>query len=788
MSPPASQPHEIVATYAPTLTQLDRKLAIGFGALVLLLMIVVSLVGSRIYQRVAKTNEDVLTTVLTGILSDSVNRTSFSGRYHMRLLLEQIVEKNPQLTHVYVANPDGEIIAHSDPEKNASTVPDYLISDLRNILTDAATVIKDRVDDGIPVKEIIMPYRAGYEDNIAGVIVAGVSLRDLSAPIMGTWIIMLSLILFLTALSLLATYLMSKRFAGPVKQLAWILNGILEHSPVYIGIFRPDGSLEESSANYRTLLPHTPLHKGPLQSAIHATEKTAHVSESVYLRDNVERIAVATTFPISRNRDGSPSLLCSIAADVTEQRRAEAALREHRDLLEATVQQRTQDLEDANAALSLRENRACILGRLKETLLGDDAFDMKVARIARCGVQLIGANRCQIWVLGPPDKCENGCCRAIDKNAATRCNDQHSCLHLAVNIARDGDAEEDTHDRIPLGYSLVGKLASSPGLKLIQHDLSQGEIPKDGWITELGLTSFAGFRLTSRKGELAGVLTVFGRKPFEPEDESVLEELGTTASYVIQAKLAADELEALNNNLIQSERLATLGELTATVSHELRNPLGTIQASHFLLKGRLRDTTDEKIAGALDRAERGIHRCDRIIEALLDFTRETTLHTEATRLDTWLPDEISAYDFPDGIEVRTSITAPDPVQIDRQIFYQCLTNLLNNACDALLDTTDSARTEPPRITITLEVSAEELHLTIGDNGTGISRENLASVFKPLFSTKGFGTGLGLPLVRKLLDIHGGRIELTSQWGEGTQVQVVLPLKRVISDESARLNA
>jgi signal transduction histidine kinase len=768
MTPTLPQSPEADVPRAPSLTYFDRKIALGFGALVLVLMIIVSLVASHTYQRVARSNEDVLITALTGILADSVNRTSFSGRYHMRLLVEQVTAKLPQLSYVYVANPEGDIIAHSDPAMNASPVPEHIRSDLETVIASDRSAIRDREEAGLPLKEIVMPYRAGYENRISGVIVAGISLQNVSAPTVQTWAVMASLIALLTALSLLATYFMSKRFAGPVKQLAWILHGILEHTPVYIGIFRPDGTLAESSANYRELAAGSTLR--------HRSGDSTEVYEWNFERGDEPRVAMATTFPISRKEDGTIDLFCSIAADITGRRRAEAALREHRDLLEATVRQRTQALEEANAALSLRESRAVQLSQLKEFLLRDAPFAEKLRHIADCAVAVLDVAFCQIWVAARGDRCDGDCQHEMSSPAPVHCLDKERCLHLAASAAKTGHASTSAHERIPLGYQRVGRLATGPDARDVANDFADApDSDQPAWIAKYGLTSFGGHRLASSRGELAGILAIFGTRPILPEDEAVLDDLSTAAAHVIQAKLAADELEAANRTLVQHERLATLGELTATVSHELRNPLGTIQASFFLLKNRLQDSADERIASALERAARGIHRCDRIIEALLDFTRDTVLHREWTQLDAWLNAEIAGYDFPASIAVRVACDEGLRANVDRQVLYQCLTNVLNNACDAILEDGESGADKPSTITISLRESAGAVLLSVEDSGAGISRENLDLIFKPLFSTKGFGTGLGLPLVRKLIELHGGRIDVTSRLGVGTVVRLTLPL-------------
>ena len=203
------------------------------------------------------------------------------------------------------------------------------------------------------------------------------------------------------------------------------------------------------------------------------------------------------------------------------------------------------------------------------------------------------------------------------------------------------------------------------------------------------------------------------------------------------------------------------------------------EESDSLLAGEF-DSSNPQLSTHLDTVSEHINTFSQIIEALLDFTRETALHREWTQLDDWLKGEIDGYEFPASITVHYVGGEGPRANVDRQVLYQCLTNVLNNACDAILEDGDSDNEKTSTITVSLQALPGAVQLSVVDTGAGISRENMDLIFKPLFSTKGFGTGLGLPLVRKLIELHGGKIEVASQVGVGTEVRMILPLDLALS--------
>ncbi|MBD3609343.1 MAG: PAS domain-containing protein, partial [Gammaproteobacteria bacterium] len=238
------------------------------------------------------------------------------------------------------------------------------------------------------------------------------------------------------------------------------------------------------------------------------------------------------------------------------------------------------------------------------------------------------------------------------------------------------------------------------------------------------------------------------------------------------------ELNAAQDELVKKERLATLGQLTATVSHELRNPLGAMRPSMYVLKKKI-DQSDEKLMNAIERVERNIKRCDHIVDELLDFTRITVLDEKSINLDNWLDGIIKEQNIPKNITVQTNYQLNNiVVHYDSERLRRCVINVIDNACQAMQD-----EALVSSVDLNLQVSTRKknnrIEIIVQDNGPGIDKTTLHRIFEPLFSTKGFGVGLGLPTVKQILQQHQGDIEVISDQDNGTKMIMWLPTSRII---------
>ena len=231
------------------------------------------------------------------------------------------------------------------------------------------------------------------------------------------------------------------------------------------------------------------------------------------------------------------------------------------------------------------------------------------------------------------------------------------------------------------------------------------------------------------------------------------------------------ELHAAQDEILRQERLSALGQLTATVAHELRNPLSSIRNTLFTLKEALSGVT-VNIERPLGRMERSIARCDGIINDLLDYTRVRDLRPRAVAVDKWLEDVLAEHTVPSDTKlVHTLGAAGYRVKLDIERMRRVLINLVDNAVQAMAELEGGAE-RCVRISTSIMQGAYEL--VIADTGPGIPADVMPKIFEPLFSTKSFGTGLGLPMVKQIVEQHGGTIAIESAPGHGARVIIRLP--------------
>lgn len=243
------------------------------------------------------------------------------------------------------------------------------------------------------------------------------------------------------------------------------------------------------------------------------------------------------------------------------------------------------------------------------------------------------------------------------------------------------------------------------------------------------------------------------------------------------------ELRDAEAELRRKERLATLGELTGTVAHELRNPLGAIVTSFAVIKNQLKDG-DSDLSRSFDRAERNIDRCTGIIDELLEYAQIKAVNREAIDFDRLVGEILDEYDLPEGISLYRDlglehrIVLGDPEQIRRIIV-----NFMDNACQAI-DALADGEAASGCVTVCTKPSGAGIELSISDNGVGVPPDLLDRIFEPLFSTKPFGVGLGLPNAQNIVVAHGGSLSVANDPAGGARIAVWLPLGNDLQTEAA----
>ncbi len=232
----------------------------------------------------------------------------------------------------------------------------------------------------------------------------------------------------------------------------------------------------------------------------------------------------------------------------------------------------------------------------------------------------------------------------------------------------------------------------------------------------------------------------------------------------------AETVARLENQLEFARKLAALSKVTSGVAHEVKNPLNAIVIHLELLKSHLGSAS----AGAgksLEIITQEIKRLDRVVRSFLNFTRPTELKLKEVSLAELLRETAALLEVetaPAGIELVLKI--PDhlpPLRIDRDLIKQCLLNIAQNGCQAM----------PGGGTLTIAAAVNRLHveIQIQDTGAGIAPENTESIFNLYYTTKESGSGIGLAVVFKIVQLHNGEIAVDSEIGKGSTFTLRLPV-------------
>jgi signal transduction histidine kinase len=247
------------------------------------------------------------------------------------------------------------------------------------------------------------------------------------------------------------------------------------------------------------------------------------------------------------------------------------------------------------------------------------------------------------------------------------------------------------------------------------------------------------------------------------------------AAAVENARLYEDlrrsyaELERAQQQIIQGERLAALGELSAVVAHEVRNPLGVIFNSLGSLRRLLRPTGDAKLL--LDIVGEEADRLNRIVGDLLDFARPSTPELRPEPFQRVVEEAIAAAlaQRPAGLQLERELDPGVPqVPMDARLVRQAIVNVAVNAVQAM--------PRGGRLTVRTRREIDAAVLEIEDTGAGIPDEVRNRMFEPFFTTKASGTGLGLAVVKRIVDGHGGSVTVRSRPGAGTAFALRFPLE------------
>ncbi len=258
-----------------------------------------------------------------------------------------------------------------------------------------------------------------------------------------------------------------------------------------------------------------------------------------------------------------------------------------------------------------------------------------------------------------------------------------------------------------------------------------------------------------------------------------LELLANNFNGMIQALNNANKtIDNMHKSIIHTDRLMTIGTLTASISHEIKNPLNSIMIStDILLEHCKKNVGDEKLKKFLISIIEDAQRIKDIIDQTLNFSRYETSTTEKINIKQLLKSivmyskRILFYKENINFQILNEVSDNSFIIGNKTNIEQMLINILKNAVESI---PENSRGE---VTITASETEDDVQFIISDNGVGIPEDKLELIFKEFYSTKTNGTGLGLSIVKEIVENHNGTLEIKSEVGKGTTVIIKIPIHK-----------
>jgi two-component system, NtrC family, sensor kinase len=230
------------------------------------------------------------------------------------------------------------------------------------------------------------------------------------------------------------------------------------------------------------------------------------------------------------------------------------------------------------------------------------------------------------------------------------------------------------------------------------------------------------------------------------------------------------ERKTMQAKLLDSEKLATVGDLAFTLANDLRNPLQAIQvASYWLKKDYSRLQSSPKGIEMLQSINDSIKYSDNIIAALLDFASSKTPHLKKLDVNMVVAKTLGQVEIPKNVELITELGKVPQIEADKDMLEKVFLNIAKNGLEAM----ENGGT----LKVTTRETTEFVEVSFKDTGIGISKGNLDKLFKPLFTTKSKGMGLGLAISKRFIEANKGSIKVESEEGNGSEVIIKLPTRQ-----------
>jgi len=245
---------------------------------------------------------------------------------------------------------------------------------------------------------------------------------------------------------------------------------------------------------------------------------------------------------------------------------------------------------------------------------------------------------------------------------------------------------------------------------------------------------------------------------FTKEDQKLLEILALQVAFAMKRLADLGRLRQSQEQLLKSQRLAAIGETAAMVAHDIRNPLQSIAGASYLLKART-SNTDWKLDEIIRIIDKSVEYSDKLLEELMEYSKDITLHRTESSPSLLIKESISKVQIPNTIRVEDMTTTTPTCFVDKDQLIRTFINIIENALDAM--------SAGGTLTISNKQVNGKMEIVFADTGRGISKEDMEKIWAPLYTTKPKGVGLGLAICKRIVEAHGGTINVESSLGKGS---------------------
>jgi PAS domain S-box-containing protein len=241
------------------------------------------------------------------------------------------------------------------------------------------------------------------------------------------------------------------------------------------------------------------------------------------------------------------------------------------------------------------------------------------------------------------------------------------------------------------------------------------------------------------------------------------------------------ELKEAEIQLVKKERLAAIGELAGMIGHDLRNPLTGIKNAAYLLEKKGTSISEAQTKELIETINKCVEHSNRIINDLLDYSREIRLEPRESSPRVLLCESLSMVEVPGNVKVVNNLLHKQVLNVDSDKIKRVFVNLIKNAIDAMPN--------GGKLTVDSRVDGDSMGISFADTGLGVPDEVLPRLFSPLFTTKARGMGFGLAICKRIVEAHGGTITVKTAKGKGTTFTLNLPMEPrcEISEEKILIN-